>query len=303
MIQRPPILYKGSTIGIIATARKVTPKEIQPALDRIIAEGFTYVLGNHLYDSEHQFSGTDEQRTLDLQMMLDNPKINAIWCARGGYGTTRILDKIHWKKFRRNPKWIIGYSDITVLLAEANRNNAQSIHGPMAVSLLNPGQEENLSLLFQILKGRQRIHYTIEQQHTRNRLGSCKGHLIGGNLSLLVHSIGTKSEPDFRNAILFIEDIDEYLYHIDRMMWQLKRSEKLKSLSGMIIGSFTDMKDNPVKFGHNAAEIIASTVAEYQFPVLFNFPAGHETANVPLIMGGSYTLNILENSASLTEFF
>ena len=303
MISRPPFLHKGSVVGIISTARKVTRKEIQPAIDRLIAEGFGYVLGTHLFEHHYQFSGTDAQRAQDLQMMLDNPKINAIWCARGGYGTTRILDGIFWKKFRRNPKWIIGYSDITILLSEANRNHIQAIHGPMAVSILNQEQEENLSLLFQLLKGRQKVNYTIAEKliHPLNRLGKCTGTLVGGNLSLIVHSIGTKSEPDFRNAILLLEDIDEYLYHIDRMMWQLKRSGRLKLLAGMIIGGFTDMKDNTIKFGYQAAEIIATAAAEYHFPILFNFPAGHEKQNYPLILGASYHLTVSKSEAILSE--
>lgn len=292
---RPEHLKHGDTIAIVSTARKISTAEIQPAVDELTDWGLKVVVGKNIYNQQNQFAGSDEQRLADFQNALDDKNIKAILFARGGYGTVRIIDAANWSKFKQNPKWLIGFSDITVIHSHVLQNcGAETLHAPMAFNF-KKASTDSIDALKKILFG-ENISYTIPENilSDMNRHGSAKGILTGGNLSILYAMNGTPSDIDYSGKILFIEDIDEYLYHIDRMMLTLKRAGKLKSLAGLIVGGITDMKDNTVPFGKSAEEIILEAVAEYSYPVCFGFPAGHIRDNRPLIFGSEVELNVTE---------
>ncbi|TAL62908.1 MAG: LD-carboxypeptidase [Bacteroidetes bacterium] len=292
----PPALKKGDKIGIIAPARKISREEIQFAVDTFEKWGLKVVFGKNLFGSENQFSGSDPQRKEDLQKMLDDDSVKAIISARGGYGTLRIIDKIDFKKFKAKPKWIIGYSDITVLHSHIHQNfGVETLHATMCINFNK--DEESADTLRKYLFG-EKNPYSIKT-HPLNRKGSGEGSLVGGNLSLLYALKGSRSGISTSGKILFIEDLDEYLYHIDRMMISLKRAGKLSHLEGLIIGGMTDMKDNQVPFGKTAEEIICESVAEFDYPVCFGFPAGHTTKNLALLFGRRAKLKV-EATCSLT---
>lgn len=284
----PPYLKKGDRIGIIASARKIPKEELHYAINLLTEWGLEVIVGENTFNEYHQFSGTDEQRASDLQKMLNDDSIKAVISARGGYGTIRIIDLIDFTKFRKHPKWIIGYSDITVLHSHIHNFGIETIHATMPVNFSK--NTEATETLRKALFG-ENLSYETES-HSLNRKGNAEGELIGGNLSLLYALTGSISDIDTKGKILFIEDLDEYLYHIDRMMMNLERSGKLKDLSGLIVGGMTDMKDNPVPFGKNAEEIIFDAVKEYDYPVGFNFPAGHVDRNLALIMGRNVKLEV-----------
>ena len=296
----PQYLKPGDTIGIIATARKISPEEIEPALKKLSEWKFNVVLGKNIYAISNQYAGDDEQRASDLQEMLDDMNIKAIFIARGGYGTLRIIDKIDFSKFVKNPKWIIGYSDVTVLHSHIHKHyGIETLHAAMPFNFPPNGQNNNaLNTLRKVLSGEKPEYET--EANVLNKIGKGKGILIGGNLSLLYALSGTPSDIDTAEKILFLEDLDEYLYHIDRMMMQLKRSGKLKNLAGLVVGGMTEMKDNFVPFGKSAYEIIAEAVAEYNYPVCFGFPAGHIEDNRALIMGRKVMLDVSERSILLS---
>jgi len=286
----PPYLKAGDTIGIIAPARKINPNELEFAIKWWEEKGFYVLMGKHLFDTHHQYAGTDKARLEDLQNMLDNSDIKAIFCARGGYGTLRIIDKLEFLSFNLEPKWICGFSDITVLHLHLNRVcEVASIHSTMPVSM-NGNNLENLETLYKTLIGEE--HFYRWHPHLLNRIGECSGQLTGGNLSLLYALSGSVSEIDTTNKILFIEDVDEYLYHIDRMMLQLKRAGKLANLAGLLVGSFTKMRDNDVAFGKTYEQIILEHCEEYNFPVAFGFPAGHDEQNIAMTFGANYRLTV-----------
>jgi len=294
----PPFLASNDTIGIVATARKISSEELQPFLSMLQLWGLKYVLGKSINAEDHQFAGNDALRAEDLQAMLDDPKIKAIWCARGGYGTVRIIDGLNFSEFIKNPKWIIGYSDVTVLHSHIHNLNIETLHANMALEL-DLKTSDSRNSIKQVLSGK---GYEIEvssEENKMNRQGSAKGKLVGGNLSLLYSLIGSPSEIKTEGKILFIEDLDEMLYHIDRMMQNLKRNDLLKDLAGLIVGGMTDMKDNTVPFGKTAEEIIIETVSEYDYPVCFNFPAGHVNNNNALIMGREVRLDVMEKLVKL----
>jgi muramoyltetrapeptide carboxypeptidase len=260
--------------------------------------GFKVLVGKSVGNQFHYFSGTDEERLADFQDMLDNPDIKAILCARGGYGTSRIIDQVHWKAFRKNPKWIIGYSDVTVLHCHLFKKfGIASLHAPMAGAFAE-GENEYVLSFKKAITGKILSYKT--ENHPLNRGGEATGPLLGGNLSLLAHLTGTPSMPDLTGAILFIEDVGEYLYNIDRMLLQLDRAGKLKDLSGMIIGGFTDNKDTVTPFGKTAYELIAERLSRYQFPVAFNFPVSHERNIVALRAGMYHTLKVGKDRVTLT---
>jgi muramoyltetrapeptide carboxypeptidase len=247
------------------------------------------------------FSGTDEQRRNDLQEMLDDPEVKAILCARGGYGLTRIIDDLDFTSFAANPKWIIGYSDITVLHSHIySRYGISSLHAPMA-SAFNDGGAETpyVQSLRDALSGVS-ASYACEA-HSFNRRGVATGPLLGGNLSLLAHLCGTPSAMNTTGAILFIEDIGEYIYNIDRMLYQLKRSGFLEHLNGVIVGGFTEMKDTAIPFGSSIEEVIRNVFSTYQYPVCFNFPVSHTERNYALKIGVDYTLSVSETGVLLLE--
>jgi muramoyltetrapeptide carboxypeptidase len=291
----PSYLKKGDKIGIVATARKISKEELQPAIDILTNWGLEVVLGKNLFNADSQFSGTDDERADDLQMMLDDASVKAVISARGGYGTIRIIDKLDFTAFKKQPKWIIGYSDITVLHSHIHNLGFETIHATMPVNFTK--NAEATETLRKALFG-EMVNYEIET-HSLNRKGIAEGELVGGNLSLLYALSGSISDIETKGKILFIEDLDEYLYHIDRMMMQLKRAGKLNDLAGLIVGGMTDMKDNLIPFGKSAKEIIKDAVKEYNFPVCFNFPGGHIDKNLALYFGRKVKLNVAENISSI----
>jgi muramoyltetrapeptide carboxypeptidase len=294
---RPPYLKEGDTIALISTARKVSKAEVKPAIDIMHSWGLDVQPGKNLYKSDRQFAGTDEERQGDLQRALNNKNVKGILFARGGYGTARIIDGIEWKRFVKEPKWLIGFSDITVINSHVLKHcSVQTLHAPMSLNIPKLSAP-CLNVLKETLFG-QSLRYSSSKQQPHleklNRKGKAKGVLTGGNLSVIYSIAGSASDMDMTGKILFLEDIDEYLYHIDRMMISLKRSGKLKDLAGLIVGGMTDMRDNDIPFGKNAEEIIADAVAEYSFPVVYGFPAGHIPNNYPLILGSEVTLNVTD---------
>ena len=295
----PSYLTAGDTIGMVAPARKVSRNELDFAIRWWEAKGFRVVLGKHLFATHHQYAGTDAERTEDLQNMLDNSDINAIFCARGGYGTLRIVDDLDFLGFNLDPKWICGFSDITVLHSHINTVcKTATIHSTMPISM-NGNSVRNLETLYQTLIGEQPLYKC--NPHLLNRSGEATGTLTGGNLSLLYALSGSVSDINTDNKILFIEEVDEYLYHLDRMMLQLKRAGKLANLAGLLVGSFTKIRDNEIAFGSPYEQIIREHCEEYNFPIAFNFPAGHEEANVAVKMGAKYCLEVGYEKTTLQE--
>jgi muramoyltetrapeptide carboxypeptidase len=288
----PPNLEPGDKIAIVAPARKVSAEEMQPAMEVIQRWGFEVVKGMNLFEEDNQFAGSDQQRWADVQMMLDDQRIKAILFARGGYGCVRIIDKLNFQRFIQHPKWLIGFSDITVLHNHVNHHcKVETLHAPMAINF----RDTPAAILEHIRKILIGYHEHYEVPATiYNRIGKVQGELVGGNLSILHTLSGTKSDLLTKGKILFLEDLDEYLYHIDRMMMNLKRTGKLDSLKGLIIGGMTEMKDNTIPFGKSAEEIILDTVKEYNYPVCFGFEAGHVTNNNPLILGRKIKLTVGE---------
>ncbi|MCL1850120.1 MAG: LD-carboxypeptidase [Bacteroidetes bacterium] len=295
----PPYLKAGDAIGIVAPARKINRDELKFAIHWWESKGFRIVLGKHLFAEYYQYAGTDEERLEDLQNMLDNNEIKAVFCARGGYGTLRIVDKLDFLSFNLDPKWICGFSDITVLHAHINKIcEVATIHSTMPIAM-NGNTMENLETLYKILTGEQPLYEW--NPHLLNRMGECTGQLVGGNLSLLYALSGSVSEIDTTNKILFIEDVDEYLYHIDRMMLQLKRAGKLANLAGLLVGSFTKMKDNEIAFGKTFEQIIYEHCEAYKYPIAFNFSAGHDERNLTLKFGAKYNLSVENTRITLKE--
>lgn len=284
----PPYLTKGDTVVIIATARKISDAELHPTIAILNSWGLVAELAPNLFKSHNQFSGSDEERTEDLQWALNHKSAKAILIARGGYGTLRIIDNVNFTEFKKNPKWLIGYSDVTVLHSHLQSIGIVSLHATMPVNFL---QHEEATLSIKKLLFNERIKYNIPV-HPLNKPGFAEGIVVGGNLSLLYALSGSPSEIEFDNKILFIEDLDEFLYHVDRMMLQLKRSGKLKNLAGLIVGGMSEMKDNSISFGKNAEEIIFDAVVEYAYPVCFNFPAGHIEENMAFYLGKPASLDV-----------
>jgi muramoyltetrapeptide carboxypeptidase len=302
MIKTPPYLQKGDTIGIICPGGAMPVEKVSECI-RVLNEewGFKTKVGKTVGNEFHYFSGTDTERLDDFQQMLDDDEVKAILCARGGYGIGRIIDQINFKKFEKQPKWIIGYSDITILHSHLYSNNyISSLHAPMAGAFNNDGFKNEFVLsLKNALEGK-KIKYQCPP-HEFNKKGQAIGELIGGNLALLSHLVGTDSDIKTRGRILFIEDVGEYLYNIDRMMYQLKRSGKLSKIAGLIVGGFTDIKDTQRPFGQTAYEIIREVVKEYDYPVCYGFPVSHEKENCALKIGVGYKLKITKSKVILEE--
>ena len=302
MIKIPSYLNDGDTIGIVCPAGYMAGEKVQACIDTLREWGWLVKTGLTVdAASENYFSGSDAERLEDLQLMLDDEKINAILFARGGYGVSRIIDRIDFKKFIARPKWLIGFSDITVLHSHIYNNlKISTLHGPMAGAFNNAGKgDRNLLSLQKVLRG-EKIHYECST-HSFNRTGEAIGELVGGNLALLAHCVGTPSDIKTKGKILFIEDIGEYLYNIDRMLYQLKRAGRFEKLAGLIVGSFSDNKDTDRPFGNQVEEIIRDAVAEYDFPVCFNFPVGHAKENLALKIGFGYKLKVGRRKVSLEE--
>lgn len=278
----PKNLEKGDKIGIISTARKISKKEIKTAIDLFSSWGLDVKLGKYLFEEKDQFAGTSKQRAKDFQSMLEDKEIKAIVCARGGYGTLKIIDKIDFKTILKNPKWIVGYSDATVLHSHLNKLKVASIHATMPINF-SKNTKPAIATFKKALFGE---NYIIEAKSCeQNKKGEAAGELVGGNLSILYALQGSISDIDTENKILFIEDLDEYLYHIDRMITSLKRAKKLDKLAGLIVGSMKDMHDNNIPYGATANEIIYNAVKEFNYPICFNFPSGHINNNNTLMLG------------------
>lgn len=278
-------------ISLIAPARKVTEDEMSFAIDYIKNRGFEPVYDKRLFDSYHQFAGNDDARTSLIQEHIDSDDIDAIFCVRGGYGTVRIIDRLNFDKFIKKPKWIIGYSDITVLHAKLQGLGCESIHATMPINFTDNTQAA-LDSVFNFLKG-EKISYEIDSTPI-NIYGTAEAELVGGNISVLYSLLGSDIFPDTDGKILFLEDLDEYLYHIDRMMTALVRAGKLDSIKGLVVGGLTKMHDNNIPFGMTAEEIILEKVRDKNIPVCFNFPAGHIDDNRALILGRKAKLSVGE---------
>jgi len=302
MIKIPPYLKKGDTIGITCPAGYLMKEKAQTCIATLQNWGYEVMVGKTLgSDSENYFSGTDEERLNELQAMLDDDSIKAILCGRGGYGVGRIIDKIDFTKFKRKPKWIIGFSDITVLHSHLNSKlKIASLHAPMASAFNNEGFKNVYVLSLQKALVGKKAKYQCAV-HPFNKIGTVSGELVGGNLALLAHLVGTTSDINTKNKILFIEDIGEYIYNVDRMFYQLKRSGKLDKLTGLIVGGFAEMKDTIRPFGKTTYEVINDIVKEYDYPVCFNFPVSHEKENYALKVGLTYKLEINKKKISLLE--
>jgi muramoyltetrapeptide carboxypeptidase len=293
----PPYLKKGDTVAILATARKIDMAPLKPAIALLKSWGLNVVTGKTVGLDNNQLAGADWQRATDFQEMIDDPAIKAVWCAKGGYGTVRMIDRVDFTKFKKNPKWIIGFSDATVLHSHINNMNIATLHGIMCISVANATNEAKESLR-KALFG-ETLAYAIPA-HPFNKQGTVTAELIGGNLSVLYSILGSRSEPDYKGKILFIEDLDEYLYHIDRMMMNLKRNGYFANVKGIIIGGMSKMRDNDIPWGHDALEIIQDITKEYNIPICFNFPAGHIHDNRALILGSEVTLTVTESGTKVT---
>lgn len=285
----PQNLQKGDTIAIVATARKNITDNLKSALALAKNWGLEVVVGATIGLDDHQLAGTDEQRAADFQAMMDNPNIKAIWCVRGGYGTARMVELVDFSRFKTNPKWIVGFSDVTVLHSHLNTLGIASIHGIMPVNVEKASAEVEETLR-KALFG-ETLSYSVACEN-ENKLGVAEGELVGGNLSILYSMMGSESQVNCRGKILFIEDLDEYLYHIDRMMLSLKRCGCFEGLQGLVVGSFLKMHDNEIPWGKNAHEIILDITKKYHFPIVFNFPAGHIHDNNTLIFGKTISLEV-----------
>ena len=298
MISTPYHLSQGDLVAIIPPAKFIDIIYINKAKKILESWGLNVILSDNINDSYYQFAGNDQDRYQAFQKLLDNPEVKCIFCARGGYGTTRIIDKISFNSFKKNPKWIIGYSDITVLLFHLYNMGFQGIHGPMPLNFSEQNAEESIQRLKKIL-----LNGVLEpisfQGNPNNIEGRTSGELIGGNLSMIVNSIGTPSDFTTRNQILFIEEVDEYLYRIDRMLVQLKRAGKLQNLSGLILGHFSQIHDNEVPFGLSIEQMILDLTSEYNYPVCFGAPFGHEMPNFPIPVGQIFDLQVKINEVSL----
>lgn len=294
----PEFLQKGDTIGILATARKADLASLQPAIKLLESWGLKVVIGKTIGKEENQLAGPDWLRATDFQEMLDNPKIKAIWAAKGGYGTVRIIDRIDFTNFKKKPKWVCGFSDMTVLHSHINNMGIETIHSFMA---LNAGTA-NADVLASFRKALfgEKLSYTIPS-HEYNVNGTAKGEIVGGNLSVLYSIIGSKSEVDYKGKILFIEDLDEYLYHIDRMMMNLKRNGYFDGVKAVIVGGMSSMNDNEIPWGKDALQIIQDVLKDYKFPIIYNFPAGHIKDNRTLILGKVVSIDV-NDKESVVKF-
>jgi muramoyltetrapeptide carboxypeptidase len=290
-----PYLKKGDKIAITCPAKKL-PNPMDDAVALLKSWGLEVVIGETVNASYHQFAGDDALRAKDLQQFIDDDSIKAIIAARGGYGTVRIIDKVDFSKFATNPKWIVGFSDVTVLHAHLYANfQAQTIHGQMPVNIPD-ASKYSLETLRKALFGEE-LSYQFSSNNL-NRTGEATGVVIGGNLSLLIAILGSVSDYNCDGKILFIEDVGEYMYSIDRMVRALDRARKLKNLAGLIVGGFTDLKDNDIPFGQTVPEIVMEIVKDYSYPVCFNFPAGHIPDNQSLILGRRLSLKVDETQVT-----
>ncbi|WP_375237819.1 LD-carboxypeptidase [Aurantibacter sp.] len=298
---QPPFLKAGDTVAIVAPAGilKNRTQEIRDAVSLLKKWGLNAVVGKNVFNNGGHFAGTDEERCEDFQSALDNPNIKAIWSARGGYGSVRVLDLLDYTQFKNSPKWIIGYSDITAFHNQMNVLGFQSIHAIMCTSVTDELKEnpESVTTFKKSLFG-ENLSYTLESSKY-NRIGEVKGQLVGGNLAILTSMLGSKTSLATKGKILFIEEIGEYAYSIDRMLQSLKRAGYFKDCAGLIIGDMSKVKKNTTKFGKPVQQIILDVVADYNFPVAFNMKAGHEPDNRALIFGAEIELKVSSSGSKV----
>jgi len=299
MIQ-PPNIKQGDTIGLVCPAGSIPIEKVQNCIQTLEKWGYQVQLGKTVGGKKDAFSATDAERALDVQSMLDDENIKAILCARGGYGMSRIVNELNFSKFNAHPKWVIGFSDITVLHAALQKQNCMSIHGPMAGAFNKgePGEKFILSLR-DCLEGK--VSQYQANAHVLNALGKVKAPMIGGNLCMIAHLIGSQNALDSKEKILFIEDVSEYHYNIDRLMRQCKHAGLFENCKGIIVGGFTDMKDNASDFGATAHEIIGAHISNLAIPICFDFPISHGLENVAVKQGQAYLLEVHDKGADLKE--
>ncbi len=291
----PPYINSGDTVAIVAMASKLERNSIDAAIEKLQSWGLNVMVGDSVGSSDFTFSGTDDTRLQDFQSMLDNPDIRVIFSARGGYGSSRIIDRVDFTKFLQYPKWIVGFSDITAVHGKIQNLGFQSIHGPMPKTMFWDATSD--ATLRSLLFGED-VDYQFST-HSLNRFGESTGQIIGGNLALLTHCLGSASELNFDGKILFIEDVGEYLYNIDRMMLQLRRAGKLTHLAGLLVGQFSDIKENDEPFGKSAYETITEHTPIGAYPIAFDIPIGHTNENFAVRCGEVVKLNVTEQQVTL----
>ena len=293
----PPYLKKGDTVAIVCTARKFFPEDAKPAIDLLESWGLKVKLGKTIGLDSCQLGGTDTERAADFQEQLDNDNIKAIWCARGGYGTVRIIDLIDFTKFKKHPKWVMGFSDVTVLHSHINTLDVATLHSIMPFTV--PKAPEEVKQTFKNALFGIKNSYIIPSK-SYDRKGVAKGELVGGNLSIIYSLLGSKSSIDTKDKILLIEDLDEYLYHVDRMLYNMKRNDYFKNVKGIIVGSMRDMHDNEIPFGQNEVQLITEIVKDLNIPIAFEFCAGHQKDNRTLMLGSHVDFEVNETEIKLT---
>ena len=295
---RPSTLKPGDKIGIVATARRIRREDVAKAIEVLEGWGLQVVLSPWLFNEDHSYlAGSDQQRHAALQQFVDDPSLRAILCARGGYGTTRILDDIRWTEMLKSPKWVVGFSDITAFHLKLQAMGVQSIHGTMPALFGNPDAGPSVESLRKVLFGETEALTATRTSY--NKEGTAQGLLVGGNLSLIVDSLGTDYEVDTSGRILILEEVDEYLYKIDRMMVQLKRAGKLERLAVLAIGHFTEIKDTELSFGETFEAIIRYHTRSSQYPIGFNFPVGHINPNTAWVSGETALFDVSNSGSSL----
>lgn len=299
-MQQPAFLEVGDQVAIVSTARKISQEELSPAIQVIENWGLKVVFSEALFEVFHQFAGTEKQRLANLQHWLDDKNVKAIICARGGYGTVQIVDRLDFSFFKKHPKWIAGYSDVTTLHTHIHQHvKVETIHGTMPINFPKDGTDNESTLSLKAALFGELSTYSFKS-HPLNIKGEASGELIGGNLSILYSLSGTNSAVDMRGKLLFMEDLDEYIYHIDRMMMNLRKSDWLKGVQGIIIGGMSDMNDNAVSYGQTAEEIIRQRTEDLGIPVAFNFPAGHIEPNKAIYFGRKCHLLVSESGSKLS---
>ncbi|TXE17849.1 LD-carboxypeptidase [Psychroserpens burtonensis] len=298
---QPPFLKAGDTVAIVAPSGilKNRTREVDQAVALLKSWGLHAVVGKNVFSNGNHFAGTDEERCEDFQNVLDDPKISAIWCARGGYGTVRILDKLDYTKFKENPKWLIGYSDITALHNQFHNEGFQSIHALMCVSLPEDVSEikETIASFKSTIFGKP-VDYILTGSNY-NRVGEATGPLVGGNLTILHTMLGSKESLDTRGKILFIEDIGEYKYHIDRMLQSLKRAGYFDNCAGVLVGDMSRMRKNTTPWGASVEQLILDALSDYDFPIAFGMPAGHEKDNRAMVLGQTIKLEVQKDKSTM----
>lgn len=298
---QPPYLKAGDTVAIVAPSGVLKNRndEVNRAKRLLESWKLHVVIGKNVYSQADHFAGTDQERCEDFQIALDDPKIKAIWSARGGYGTVRILDKLDYTQFLKQPKWVIGYSDITALHNQIHNLGVQSLHAIMAVSLPSnlSDIEQSISTFKNTIFG-QSLSYTLKGS-TYNKTGEAKGALVGGNLTILHTMLGSKESLDTTGKILFIEEIGEYKYHIDRMLQSLKRAGYFDNCKGVIVGDMSRMRKNTTLWGTSIEQLILDALSDYDFPIAFNMPAGHEKDNRALILGREVSLKVEKTKSTV----